>query len=147
MTDARTAVGIIGCGKIFDTYADGLARFPERVRIARVADVDVARAEAAAARKGIERWGSPDELLADPEITVVISLTPPVAHAEVTRAALAAGKHVYTEKPLAATTAEAAPLLDLARAAGRLLGSAPDTFLGSGGQTARATSTRASSAR
>jgi predicted dehydrogenase len=138
VTDARTAVGIIGCGKIFDTYADGLARFPGQVRVARIADVDVSRAEEAARRKGIERWGLPSELLADPEIAVVISLTPPVAHAEVTTAALAAGKHVYSEKPLAATTAEAAPLLELAHAAGRLLGAAPDTFLGSGGQTARA---------
>ena len=138
MTEARTAVGIIGCGKIFDTYADGLARFPERVRIARIADVDVGRAQDAAGRKGIEHWGSPAELLADPEITVVVSLTPPIVHAEVTTAALAAGKHVYTEKPLGATTAEAAPLLEHAQAAGRLLGSAPDTFLGSGGQTARA---------
>jgi predicted dehydrogenase len=138
VTDGRTAVGIIGCGKIFDTYADGLARFPDQVRIARIADVDVARAEEAATRKGIERWGTPAELLADPELTIVISLTPPVVHADVTTAALAAGKHVYTEKPLAATTAEAAPLFDLARSAGRLLGSAPDTFLGSGGQTARA---------
>src|SRR5450432_539106 len=89
VTDARTAVGIIGCGKIFDTYANGLARFPEQVRIARIADVDGSRAEAAATRKGIERWGTPDELLADPEIAMVISLTPPVVHAEVTSAALA----------------------------------------------------------
>jgi predicted dehydrogenase len=138
VTDAGTAVGIIGCGKIFDTYAKGLARFPGQVRIARIADVDVSRAEAAAQRHGIERWGSPDELLADPEITVVISLTPPGAHAEGTTAARAGGKHVYSEKPLAATTGEAAPLLELAHSAGRLLGAAPDTFLGSGGQTARA---------
>ena len=137
-SEGGTAVGIIGCGKIFDTYADGLARFRDRVHVTRIADVDVARAEEAAERKGIQHWGSPAELLADPEVTIVVSLTPPVVHAQVTTAALAAGKHVYSEKPLGATTAEAAPLLERARAADRLLGAAPDTFLGSGGQTARA---------
>ena len=131
------AIGIVGCGKIFETYAEGLARFPRRVTITRVADVDAARAEDAARRYGIPGWGLPEAVFADPLVDVVVSLTPPLAHAQVTSAAIAAGKHVYTEKPLAATTAEAAPLLAQARAARVLLGSAPDTFLGSGGQTAR----------
>lgn len=133
-----TTVGIIGCGKIFDTYAEGLARFPDRVRVVRVADVDPARAEEAARRHAVEAWGSPEEVLADSTVEVVVNLTPPIVHAEVVTAALAAGKHVYSEKPLAATAAEAGPLLARARESGRLLGSAPDTFLGSGGQTARA---------
>jgi predicted dehydrogenase len=79
-----------------------------------------------------------DALLADPSIEVVLNLTPPAAHAAVTLAALAAGKHVYTEKPLATTRHDAADLIAAAAAADRRLGSAPDTFLGGGLQTARA---------
>ena len=81
---------------------------------------------------------SVDALLADASIEIVLNLTPPAAHVAVTRAALAAGKHVYTEKPLATTREDATGLLAAAEAAGRRLGSAPDTFLGGGLQTARA---------
>jgi predicted dehydrogenase len=104
----------------------------------RCADVDGARAELAARRAGVERWGSVADLFADPDVDIVVNLTPPLQHAEVTAAAFSAGKHVYTEKPVAAEFADAAGLLAAAERAGRVLGSAPDTFLGSAGQTARA---------
>ncbi len=79
-----------------------------------------------------------DALLADPSIEIVLNLTPPTAHAGVSRAAIAAGKHVYSEKPLATTLADATAILDDAEAAGVRVGGAPDTFLGGGLQTARA---------
>jgi predicted dehydrogenase len=78
-----------------------------------------------------------DALLADPAIEIVLVLTPPVAHAAVSRAAIAAGKHVYSEKPLATTRAEAGAILAEAAATGARMGAAPDTFLGGGLQTAR----------
>ena len=80
---------------------------------------------------------SVEALLADPEVDLVLNLTIPAAHAEVALAAIAAGKHVYGEKPLAATTAEARTVLDAAAAAGVRVGCAPDTVLGTGTQTAR----------
>jgi predicted dehydrogenase len=76
-------------------------------------------------------------LIADPAIDLILNLTIPAAHADITRAALAAGKHVFTEKPLATSVAEGARLVEEAAAAGLLLGSAPDTFLGAAGRQAR----------
>jgi predicted dehydrogenase len=80
-----------------------------------------------------------EHLLADPSIEIVLNLTPPLAHAAVSRAAIAAGKHVYSEKPLASDRASAAAILAEAGSAGLRLGCAPDTFLGGALQTARAT--------
>lgn len=130
------AVAVIGCGNIFHAYARGLSR-ADGVELAACADLDTDRARRAAAEYGMRALTVP-EVLADPELPVVVNLTPPAFHAEVTRAALEAGKHVYSEKPLCATLAEAVEVADLAARQGLLLGSAPDTFLGSAGQTARA---------
>ena len=86
-------------------------------------------------------------MLADPEIAIVINLTVPLAHAEISHRAVEAGKHVYSEKPFAATFAEARELAAAAAAKGVRIGSAPDTFLGAGHQAARGgRSTRAGSA-
>ncbi len=140
---APVSVGLIGCGNISGAYARGLARL-DGVRLVACADVDQARAAAAVKRAGGGGRGyglraeTVDALLADPDIGIVVNLTPPLFHAEVSAAALAAGKHVYTEKPVAATFGEAVKIVDEAARAQRLLGSAPDTFLGSAGQTARA---------
>ena len=76
--------------------------------------------------------------MADPEVQVVLCLTPPDFHAEVMLQAIAAGKHVYTEKPLATSVDDARWVLTQASAAGVLVGSAPDTFLGAGIQTRQA---------
>jgi predicted dehydrogenase len=135
---AQTRIGFSGAGNIFDAYAVGLGLITDRVAITRVADIDLARAEQGAARYGIPAWGTLDELLADPEVDIIVNITPPTAHAAVTQAAARAGKHVYTEKPVATSTAEAATMLAVVETAQRRLGSAPDTFLGSAGQTARA---------
>jgi predicted dehydrogenase len=134
---APVLVAVVGCGRIFPVYALGLARFTERVRIAWCTDIIPERAQSGAALTGAARFGRNEEMLADPDVAVVINLTPPTEHAGVILSALDAGKHVFTEKPLAVTTGEAAPLVALAREKGLALGSAADTFLGSAGQTAR----------
>jgi len=132
----RTGIGIIGCGTISRAYLDTLTRAPD-VRVVALADLDLARARERASSYDIALALSPDELLARDDVELVIDLTVPGAHAGVNRAALLSGKHVYSEKPLAATAGEARALVELADQQQRLLGCAPDTFLGSGLQTAR----------
>ena len=130
-----TTAGIIGCGNISDTYLRMAPRFPALAIVAcadRVADAATAKAAAYAITAV-----SVDELLADPAIDLVINLTVPNAHAEVTLAALAAGKHVYSEKPLATSVADGHRILAAVVAAGRRVGCAPDTLLGGGHQRAR----------
>lgn len=129
-------LGILGCGNIFGRYVSGLSRYPE-LRIVRVADVDTARARDAAAEHGVPAWGDDAALYADDDVDIVVNLTPPVHHAATIAAALSAGKHVYVEKPLATTVAAGREVLAAAAASGHVLGSAPDTFLGSASQTAR----------
>jgi predicted dehydrogenase len=137
ITDARPArVGIVGCGDVTNLYLPGTAPF-DSIELAACADLDADRAAALSARGGFPAV-APDALLADPNIDIVLILTPPAAHARVARAAIAAGKHVYTEKPLAVTRDDAAAMLSEAAAAGVRVGAAPDTFLGGGLQTARA---------
>ncbi|MEV0636045.1 Gfo/Idh/MocA family oxidoreductase [Streptomyces sp. NPDC050619] len=133
---ARHRIGILGAGNIFGRYAEGLRLFPE-LEVVRVADVDTARAREVAAEYGIPAWGDGDELLGDPSVDIVVNITPPQFHAKTVIAALENGKHVYVEKPLAATVEEAREVLDAATSSTALLGSAPDTFLGSAVQTAR----------
>ena len=111
-----TRVGIIGCGNISGIYLTNCRRLPGLELVA-CADLDLARAQAKAAEHGI-RAASVDELLADPAIDLVINLTIPAVHAEVSMSALAAGKHVYTEKPLATRRADGAATLALAREKG-----------------------------
>ncbi|OIV38950.1 oxidoreductase [Mangrovactinospora gilvigrisea] len=138
MGETRTFnVGIVGTGSIFKAYANGLAGMPH-LPVVRVADLDQERARAAAEQYSIPNWGTTDELLADESIDIVVNITPPAAHAAVTDAALRAGKHVYVEKPVAATAEAARRNIATADEVGRVLGGAPDTFLGSAGQTARA---------
>ncbi|MBV8478957.1 MAG: Gfo/Idh/MocA family oxidoreductase [Actinobacteria bacterium] len=129
-------VGVVGCGIIATRYVADSPAFPSWRPVA-CADLDGERAE----EFGIEhelRVLSVDELIADREVELVLNLTPPKVHADVVRAALDAGKHVYTEKPLAATVAEARDLVALADELEFRLGCAPDTFLSSAYETARA---------
>lgn len=128
-------VGIIGCGNIVQAYFDGCRQFPI-LRIVACADIRMEAAQAAAAKNGV-RACSVDELLADPGVDIVINLTVPKVHAEVSLRALEAGKHVHCEKPLAVTLADAKRVVELARKKGLRAGCAPDTFLGAGLQTCR----------
>jgi len=128
-------IGIVGLGVISAQYLDTLVGL-DTVRIVAAADLDPARARAIADRVPGCRALSVDELVADPEVQTVLNLTVPAAHASVALAALAAGKNVYGEKPLAATLAEALEVV--ASTGDAWVGGAPDTVLGTGVQTARA---------
>jgi len=128
-------VGIIGAGTVSRQYLETFARIAA-VRLTAVADLDVERAKAAAEPAG-GRGMSVDDLLSSDDVDVVVNLTIPAAHVEIDRRAIAAGKSVYSEKPLALTVADAVQLIEEAAAAGVRLGCAPDTVLGTGTQTAR----------
>lgn len=129
-------VGIVGVGTISRAYLDILTEAPG-VEVVAAADLDLDRARAVADKHDGIVALSPDELYAAPDVDAVLNLTIPAAHGSVALAALAAGKHVYGEKPLAATRQEAKPILERAEAAGLRVGCAPDTVLGRGFQTAR----------
>jgi predicted dehydrogenase len=130
-------VGLIGCGAISAAYLKTAPVFPI-IEIVACADLDRSRAEARAAEFGVPRVTGPDELLADPEVEVVLNLTVPRAHASIALAALQQGKHVFNEKPLAVDRSEGEAIRAAAAARGLRVGCAPDTFLGAGIQTARA---------
>ena len=129
-------LGLIGCGVISDSYLTGAAR-SALVRMKSVADLRPEAAQAQAQKYGVQAV-SMDALLADPEIDIVINLTVPMAHAEVDLRILAAGKHVYSEKPLAASFTDGKAVLAEAAKRGLRVGCAPDTFLGAGHQACRA---------
>ncbi len=129
-------VGLIGAGNISTTYLQ-VAQTLDAFQIVACADVRLEAAQAQAERFQIPTVCTVDELLADPTIELVLNLTTPDAHGTIALAALAAGKSVYNEKPLAMTRAEAQQMLALAAAKGLLVGGAPDTFLGGGIQSCR----------
>ena len=132
----KLGIGIIGCGNISTTYLR-LAPLFRGLEIRAVADVNMVAAKARADEFGTKAL-SVDDLLADKAVDVVINLTIPDAHYAVSKAALEAGKHVYSEKPLVLSLAEGIALRDLARQKGLSVGCAPDTFLGGAHQLARA---------
>lgn len=129
-------VGMVGAGKISGQYLDTVAR-TEALRLTAVTDLDPARAKEAAKQSGAAVAASVADLVARDDVDAVLNLTVPAVHTEVALAAIGAGKHVYGEKPLAATRAEATAILAAAREAGVRVGCAPDTVLGTGTQTAR----------
>ncbi|SEG99889.1 Predicted dehydrogenase [Nonomuraea solani] len=129
-------VGIVGCGAISAQYLQTIDRLPQ-VRLVAVADLDLERARAAVSPYPEVEVLTVAELMADPRIGVVLNLTIPAAHAEIALLAIAAGKDVYCEKPLAATGEDARGVLAAAAEAGVRVGCAPDTVLGTGTQTAR----------
>ncbi len=128
-------VGIIGCGNIAGPYADDLPSY-EEINFIGVADIDPERAYAFAEKHGTKAYSSVDELLADPAIQLVANLTTQHSHKPVTTACLHAGKHVWSEKPLAMSYEDAVGLLDLARERGLRIGSSPFTLMGEAEQTA-----------
>lgn len=134
MQMSKIKVGIIGAGNISGIYLENGSKF-DSMEVIAIADLDVERAREKAEAHGIKGL-SVDELLADPDVQMVINLTIPQAHASVCLQALDAGKHVYVEKPFAVTREEAQQVLALAEEKGLYVGSAPDTFLGGGIQTA-----------
>lgn len=131
----RAAIGIIGCGNISEAYLR-LAKGFGNVEIVAVADIMPAAAKARAEQFSV-RAMTVDGLLKDDGIDAVVNLTVPDVHYSVTKSILSAGKHAYTEKPLALNARDASKLVADADKRGLKLGSAPDTFLGAGAQTAR----------
>lgn len=134
----KMKVALIGVGDISNKYVDNLKQYPEIVEIVGCAARDYEKTVKRAQELGIDHvYESVDALLADPEVDVVLNLTVPEVHAKYNLAALRAGKHVYTEKPLAATFAEGKQIMDLAAEKGLTVCCAPDTFFGSRLQTMR----------
>jgi predicted dehydrogenase len=127
-------VGLIGAGHISRDYLAHAAEFG--LEVVAVADLDPDRARSAAEEHGTAA-STVDDLPRRADVDVVLNLTTPAAHAEVTGAAIAAGRHVYVEKPLAVRHEDGVRLVEAAAAAGVRLGAAPDTFLGDGIQTCR----------
>lgn len=133
---SKLGIGIIGCGNISTAYLK-LAPLFKALEPRAVADLNPTAAEAQAAAFGL-RAESVEGLLAAPDIDMVVNLTIPAAHFEVSKRALDAGKHVYSEKPFVLTLEEGEALRELAAKKGLRVGSAPDTFLGGAHQRARA---------
>ena len=129
-------VAVVGCGNISKQYLGNLTTFPD-VKVLFCADLDADRAKAQAETYGVPDSGTVQQALEHPDVRLVVNLTIPAAHAEVASAAIAAGKHVWNEKPLAPDVAAGRALLDQADKAGLRVGCAPDTLLGAGIQSAR----------
>jgi len=131
----RMGVGLIGCGQISGAYLRNASHF-EQFEIRAVADRNPGKAAALAQEFGIASC-EVNTLLERSDIDIILNLTPPAAHFAVTMAALRNGKHVYSEKPLAASYAEGQLIAREANARGLVVAVAPDTFLGAAHQTAR----------
>jgi predicted dehydrogenase len=129
-------VGLLGAGMISDTYLEHLTSFPD-VRVLIVGDLDQARAQAQAEKYQIPASGNSEDVLSHPEVELVVNLTIPAVHAQVSSQAIAAGKHVWSEKPISVDRDSGRALLEQAERTGVLIGVAPDTVLGPGVQTAR----------
>jgi predicted dehydrogenase len=134
--EEKVKVGIIGCGDISKTYFNAPNLF-ENIEVTACSDLSMELAESKAQGLDNIHACSVDELLEDRDISIAVNLTPPQAHYDISRRILEAGKHVYSEKPMALTTNEASELLKLAEDKNLRFGGAPDTFMGGGLQTCR----------
>ena len=127
-------IGIVGCGNIASRYAERIGAV-DGLELVGATDVDPGASERLAAQFGGRAYASLDELLAADAVELIVNLTAPQAHADVSRQALAAGKHVHSEKPLALRHDEARELVELATRSGVRLSSAPATLLGEAQQS------------
>lgn len=132
----QLGVGIIGCGNISTTYLEFAPIF-KSLKLVAVADINMDAANARAAEYGL-RADTVAGILAASDVDVIVNLTIPAVHYDVTRQILEAGKHAYSEKPLVLTLAQGEHLRELAASKNLRIGSAPDTFLGGAHQQARA---------
>lgn len=131
-------IGMVGVGAISGIYLQNIRDVFQEIELVAVCDLIRERAEKAQEEYGVPKiYDTMQELFADEEIDIVLNLTRPYEHFDVTKEALLAGKHVYSEKPLAATLEEGRTLVELAKEKNRYLGGAPDTFMGAGIQTCR----------
>ena len=132
----KLRIGIVGCGNISMAYLRNAPLF-SAVEINACADINADVAARRAAQFNL-RAMAVEALMADPDIDLILNLTIPAAHFDISMQALSAGKHVFTEKPLAVTAEAGRNLVNKAASCGVALGSAPDTFLGAAGRHARA---------
>jgi len=131
-------IGFVGCGDISGIYLTNITSLFKDLKIIGVVDLIRERSEKAAKEYNISKvYNDMHELFADPEIDIVLNLTRPYEHYDVSIAALKAGKHLYSEKPLGASLDEANKIMALAKEKNLYVGGAPDTFLGAGLQTCR----------
>ncbi len=136
MTPVR--VGVVGCGQISRAYLENMTGMLSPViTVAAVSDLIVERAQERAQKFGIPKVCSTEELIADPEIEIVVNLTMPAQHHEVTMAAIEGGKHIFCEKPLAMDRGQGREMVEAAARRGLRFAGAPDTFLGEGLQACR----------
>lgn len=133
----QIGVGVIGAGAISDIYLHNMTERFSGIKVVSICANHREHAERKAEKYGIRAY-SYEEMLKDEKVEIVVNLTPVEAHGELIRRALNAGKHVYTEKTMASQVKEAKELIKLAKEKHLYLGAAPDTFLGSSLQTARA---------
>ncbi len=129
-------VGVVGCGDISKTYFTHCKRMGI-LDVVACSDVIIERAQASAEKYGIPACGYNEVVMDNPDVELVVCLTPPKAHTEIMLSALQAGKHAYTEKPFAIRIEDGQATLKLARENNLLVGGAPDTFMGGGIQTCR----------
>lgn len=127
-------LGFIGCGFAFDLYMQTWGQHPH-LEIAGVTDIDPFRLDIVSRHYNIRPYQSNEALLVDPDVAIVANLTPPPVHYSITKAALEAGKHVYSEKPVATNLAQARELFELADANGLFLSCAPSNVLSNTAQT------------
>ncbi|MBQ9115454.1 MAG: Gfo/Idh/MocA family oxidoreductase, partial [Clostridia bacterium] len=123
-------IGIVGCGNISGIYLKNLTAVFKNITVVAVADLDAEKAKKAAETYGIPQIMTLDEMLACPEIEMILNITTPGGHYNICKKALLAGKHVYVEKPLSLTYAEGKELIALAKEKSLYVGCAPDTFMG-----------------
>jgi hypothetical protein len=131
----KVGIGVIGCGVISKAYLTAMQQF-SNIELRAVADMRSSIAEQRAREFGVPGMRV-DQMLKRDDIEIVVNLTVPLAHTDVSLAVLNAGKHVHSEKPLGVNMAEARKVMDLAASRNLRVGCAPDTFLGGGHQTAR----------
>ena len=131
----KLGIGVIGCGNISAAYMR-LAPLFNGIEIRACADIDDAAAKARAKEFGL-RAESVGKLMEADDIDIIVNLTIPAAHFEVSSRVLEAGKHVYSEKPFVLSLEEGEKLSAMAADKGLRVGSAPDTFLGGAHQLAR----------
>ena len=131
-------IGMVGVGDISGIYLENITNMFQEIQLVAVCDLVKEKAERAKEKYNVPKiYDTMYELFDDPEIDIVLNLTRPYEHYDVSREALLHGKHVYSEKPLAATYQEGKQLVALAQEKGLMIGGAPDTFLGAGIQTCR----------
>lgn len=133
----KLGVGVLGCGAIASIYIHNMKYHYDKVEVIACADLVPEKAEFIRKKYDLKRACTNEELLADPEVDIVLNLTVPAVHYELNKAILNAGKHLYCEKPLAVTVEQANEIVELGHKLGLRVSDAPDTFLGPGIQTVR----------